>query len=271
MDFLKIPFKLINSSINLRNSRKEKVRMMENVKEQRDEVQNKENLDLIDRIASHNPETKLQIEERLREINKYLNNLKAQGHKGLISPESREVVRGYILTDKDLCKSRILKTRDDIKEVNNNQYQIIYKNEESNTDSDFEIEPNKPFYQDSEEFKNKKKLTKFLNKSKKVYINPDMSFIPYKADDKFYILVVNNVLENIEVYQLNSLNYLNKQHNVYYIIEANRDDRVKDLNSFKNYIIRTCQKYANYNRTQLYEVYKSVGDFESDKISKQYK
>lgn len=238
------------------------------------EIQNKRKLDLVSKIEADDPEAKLEIEESVREINQYLDNLKAQGHKGLISPESREVTRRYIITEKDLYKLRILKIRDDIKEVNNNQYQIIYKNEELDIDSDFEIEPNRPFYQDSEEFKDNKLLTKFLDKSKKVYINPDMSFIPYryKTDNKFYILVVNNVLENIEAYQLNSLNYLNKQHNVSYIIDANRDDRVKDLNSFKNYIIKTCQKYANYNRTQLYDVYKNVDNFKSDKtITNQYK
>ena len=33
------------------------------------------------------------------------------------------------------------------------------RQEKSKTDFDFEIEPNEPFYQDSEEFKNKKKLS----------------------------------------------------------------------------------------------------------------
>jgi hypothetical protein len=247
--------------------------MMENVKEQRDKVQNKEELDIVDRVINDlGNEAKLQVEERLRELNKEIDDLKKDKYTSLINPKDRSVTR-YGLTDKELFKFRILK-RNDIKMVNDNQYQIIYNDEESKTDSDFEIEPNKPYYQDSEEFKKKKKLTKFLNKSKKVYINPDMSFISYryKTDDKFYILVVNNVLENIEAYQLNSLNYLNKQHNVYYIIEANRDDRIKDLNSFKNYIIKACQKYANYNRTELYKVYETISPFKSEEaITKQYK
>ncbi len=100
-----------------------------------------------------------------------------------------------------------------------------------------------------------------------------MSFIPYKYknDNKFYILVVNNILENIEVYQLNSLNQLNNQHNVYDIIKTNKDDKIKDPNSFKIYIIRTCQKYIKYNSTQLYNVYATISPFKNEEaIIKQY-
>ena len=246
--------------------------MMDNVKKE-DKMQNRQKLDIVSDIEANDPEAKLQIEESVREINQYLDNLKAEGHTGLISPESRYVTRRYTITEKDLYKYLILKTRDDIKEVNNNQYQIIYKNDKHINNSDFEIEPNKPFYQDSEEFKKKKKLTKFLNKSKKVYINPDMFFIPYryKNDDKFYILVVNNISENIEAYELNSLNYLNKQHNVYDIIDINKDDKIKKTGPFKNYIIRTFQNYVNYNTKELYKIYETISPFKSENvIIKQY-
>lgn len=245
--------------------------MMENVKERRDEVQNEEELDMIDDfIKAKGEKARIEIEKRLREINDDIDNLKAKRYPGTIHPKDRYVAGSWI-TDKHLYEYRILKSRDDIKLSNTNQYQIIYDSKNSNTD--FEIEPNNPFYQDSEEFKNKKKLIKFLNNSKKVYINPDMSFIPYryKNDDKFYILVVNNILENIEAYQLNSLNYLNRQNNVYYIIDTNKDDKIKETYSFTNYIIRKCQKYSNYNRTELYKVYETISHFRSEgAITKQY-
>lgn len=245
--------------------------MMENVKEQRDEVQNEEELDRIDDfIKAKGEKARLEIEKRLRELNDDIDNLKAKRYPGTIHPKDRYVAESWI-TDKNLYELRILK-RDDIKMVNPNQYQLIY-DDESKADSDFEIEPNIPFYKDSEEFKKKKKLTKFLNNSKKVYINPDMFFIPYryKNDDKFYILVVNNISENIEEYQLNSLNYLNKQHNVYDIIDINKDDKIKKTGPFKNYIIRTFQKYVNYNTKELYEVYETISPFKNENvITKQY-
>lgn len=242
---------------------------MENVK-QKKQMQNTKKLDIIDKlIRDFGNDVKLQIEDRIRELNDEIDALKAEGFKGTINASNRET--SYI-TDKDLFKLRIEPNRNDIKMVNPHQYQIIYE-DNSGIDSNYEIEPNEPFYEDSEKFKTKKLLTEFLDKSKKVYINPDMFFISfrYKSEDKFYILVVNNILENIELYQLNSLNYLNKQHNVYYIIETNRDDKFKDLNELKNYVIKTCQKYTNYNQDILYKVYKNIDNFKNDKtISKQY-
>ena len=163
--------------------------------------------------------------------------------------------------------------REDLRKVNTNQYKIIY-DDGGEFKFDFDIiEPNELFYRKDERFKNKKSLVEFLDKSNKVYVNKDMCFIPYtyKQDNHFYLIVINNIIQNIEDYQLKSLNFLNKQHNIYYIIETNRDDRFKDLNELKNYILKTCQKYVNPNRDLLYSVYPKVDNFKKDKaIVRQY-
>jgi hypothetical protein len=198
------------------------------------------------------------FERKIEYLNIKINRLKETNYKGTINAKDSE--------DKLVFDRIITRDRNDIIEVNEGQYKFIYDNI-SNEVKNFEIESNRPFYEYSEEFKNKKLLKKFLDKSKKVNINPDMSFIPfqYKQDDKFYILVTNNVLENIELYDLKSLNFLNKQHNVYYILEINMDNRFKGkLNDFKAHIVKSCQKFTNYNKNILYDTYKTISNFKDE-------
>lgn len=212
-------------------------------------------------------------QEHIEEINSYIDSLKAKRYVGLISAKDIERYFRKGSWDEEFFFSEyVVKDRNDIVMVNSGQYKLIYDNVNDST-ANFSIEPNQPFYKRSEMFENKKQLIEFLDKSKKVYVNEDMFFVPfkYKQDDKFYLLVVNNVLENIEAYQLNSLNYLNKQHNVYYIIETNKADKFKDIRALKDYIIRTCQRYTNYNSELLYRVYSKVDNFKKEKtIVKQY-
>ncbi len=205
------------------------------------------------------------VDEIFKEVNDDIDNKKANNFMGTINETDQ-------LTN-EIIERHILPTRNDFKKVNENQYQIIYDNK-SKSKINFEISPNKPFYEESEEFETKKLLKVFLMKAKKVHINSDMSFIPlrYKGDNKFYILITNNITEVIELYRLNSFNYLNKQHNVYYIIETNMDDKFSgNLNEFKKHVIKKCQKYTNYNKTVLYNIYKKIGNFKTDNnIIKQY-
>lgn len=206
--------------------------------------------------------------EQKEKFNELIDVQKRKGYTGLISISD---FRGRIF--EDWFYAEICDERDDLKKVNTNQYQIIYNdNEELGTDFEI-IEPNELFYTVDEEFKKKKSLVEFLDDSKKVYLNSDMCFIPYayKQDNHFYLLVINNILENIEDYQLNTFNFLNKQHNIYSIIETNRDDRFNDINALKNYILKTCQKYVNDNKNLLYSVYPTVYNFKKDKaIVRQY-
>ncbi|MEL7669415.1 hypothetical protein [Methanobacterium sp.] len=205
-------------------------------------------------------------QKMIKEINEEIDETKSIGYTGTINIKNIEE-RLYL--DKD-----ILPTRSDIKKVNEGQYKIIYDKDPDN-DLEFEIEPNKPFYEDSDEFKNKKLLNAFLDKSKKVYINPDMSFIPFrfKQDDKFYILISDNDLEVLELYRLDSLIYINKQHNVHYIIETNMDTRFKGkLKDFEIDVIIKCKRCTNYNSTILYNVYKKIDNFKKEPaLIKQYK
>jgi hypothetical protein len=197
------------------------------------------------------------FETRINGLNDYINGLKANRYKGTINIKE---------SDRYDYDNYILPHRNDIEKVNEGQYKIIYEDKPDNN-LNFEIEPNKPFYEDSEELK--KPLKRFLTESSKVHINPDMFFIPfrYKKDDKFYILVINNILENIELYQLNSLNHLNKQHNLYYVIGTNADDAFKGkLDKFKDHVLTSCQKITNSNRDLLYEVYSRISHFKDDKL-----
>lgn len=203
-------------------------------------------------------------------VNKYIDEMKAKGYKSVINPKQAIKDGNYI---PNRLFEVVYKERNDLDLINDNQYQIIYNESNKDSNPDFEIEHNKPFYEKKESFKKKNLLVKFLDTSKKVYVNKDMFFVPYryKRDDKFYLLVVNNILENIEAYQLKSLNFLNKQHNIYYIIETNRDDKFKEINEFKNHIIKTCQEYTNYNHEVLYKVYDKIDNFKKEKaISRQY-
>ena len=216
-----------------------------------------------------------EIEEReaIEKFNSWIDGLKSDNYTGLVN--LTDFTRLYYnLPYNHSFYDKICNERSDLKKVNTNQYKIISNLDNNEVGTDFEIiEPNELFYHGDEMFKNKKSLLEFLDNSKKVYLNSDMCFIPYtyKKDNHFYLLVINNILENIEDYQLNSLNFLNKQHNIYYIIETNRDDRFKDVNALKNYILKTCQKYVNDNKNLLYSVYPKINNFKKDKaIVRQY-
>jgi hypothetical protein len=236
--------------------------------------------ELIDILVPLRDREKPIVDEILRKKGKELINQAEADFHSWIDDYKRDGYKGTInLTEKHFYKhtpqelATMCDERDDLRKVNTNQYKVIYDDSgEVNFDFDI-IEPNELFYQKDERFKNKKQLIEFLDKAKKVYLNSDMCFIPYtyKQDNGFYLLVINNTLQNIEDYQLKSLNFLNKQHNIYYIIETNRDDQFKDLNQLKNYILKTCQKHVNPNRDLLYLVYPKVDNFKKDKgIVRQY-
>lgn len=221
---------------------------------------------IVDEI--NRKEEEEQVKQAKEDFNSWIDDYKRDGYKGTIN-----LTEKHFLHHTPHALARICDARDDLRKVNTNQYQIIYDDsEEVNFDFDI-IEPNELFYRKDDGFKNKKQLIDFLDRAEKVYLNSDMCFIPYtyKQDKGFYLLVINNTLQNIEDYQLKSLNFLNKQHNIYYIIDTNRDDRFKDLNELKNHILKTCQKYVNSNRDLLYSVYPKVDNFKKDKgIVRQY-
>ena len=221
---------------------------------------------IVDEI--NRKEEEEQVKQAKADFNSWIDDYKRDGYTGTIN-----LTEKHFLHHTPHALARICDARDDLRKVNTNQYQIIYDDsEEVNFDFDI-IEPNELFYRKDDGFKNKKQLIDFLDRAEKVYLNSDMCFIPYtyKQDKGFYLLVINNTLQNIEDYQLKSLNFLNKQHNIYYIIDTNRDDRFKDLNQLKNHILKTCQKYVNHNRDLLYSVYPKVDNFKKDKgIVRQY-
>lgn len=217
-------------------------------------------------------DTEKEEKEARDKFNSWIDSLKEDGYTGLVN------LTDFLNKFSNLpfasgFYANIIDKRNDLKKVNTNQYKII-SNDNKESEYDFEIiEPNDLFYREDEQFKNKKSLVEFLDNSKKFYLNSNMCFIPYtyKQDNHFYLLVINNILENIEDYQLNSLNFLNKQHNIYYIIETNRDDRFNDINALKNYILKTCQRYVNYNKELLYSIYPKINNFKKDKaIVRQY-
>ena len=228
-------------------------------------LRDKENI-IVDEIVEKEREE--QIKQAKADFNRWIDDYKRDGYKGTINLTER-----YFYDHTPHALARMCDEREDLRKVNTNQYKIIY-DDGGEFKFDFDIiEPNELFYRKDERFKNKKSLVEFLDKSNKVYVNKDMCFIPYtyKQDNHFYLIVINNIIQNIEDYQLKSLNFLNKQHNIYYIIETNRDDRFKDLNELKNYILKTCQKYVNPNMDLLYSVYPKVDNFKKDKaIVRQY-
>lgn len=189
--------------------------------------------------------------------NEVINQKKSEKYTGIINLKD---------IDKKLVDRYILPFRKDLKKVNEGQYQLIYDNKDK-IEIKFDINSNTMFYEDSNVFKDKK-LLKFLKEAKKVSINPDMNFFPlrYKTDKSFYILITNNITEVIECYKLKSLNYLNKQHNVFYVLKSNLDDQFSNhLSGFENYLIKELQAYVNHNRDLLYQIYNNqIGDFKKN-------
>lgn len=162
--------------------------------------------------------------------------------------------------------SMLLNKYPQLENVRRTEYRIKRLSE----DNKFIIKPNKPFYEKYDD----NKLKKFLTESNKVYLNPDMCFIPfkYRKGEYLYLLVLDNVTERIEEYRLKSFHYLNKQNNLRYIIEVNLDDRfLEEINQFERYLLKSLKKFLNNNMEIFYEVFGGKTDFERiKKIIKMY-
>lgn len=214
-------------------------------------------------------EREMEEKEELRKINELnakIDKKKQNRYKGIINPKGM---------DKALYYPKLAKMRDDLEKVNEGQYKIIYNDpvNSANTTTgkiDFAIKSNEPFYSTSEDFKSKKQLIEFLEKASKVSIHPDVALIPfkYKNDDSCYVMAVDNDDESLQKFRLNSFGYFNKQHNIYYYIEMNCEERfLADFKRFNRYIIKHLKKYSVLNKKVLYKVYNyKVNNFKKESI-----
>lgn len=158
-----------------------------------------------------------------------------------------------------------------LQDIGNDQFRIIRKEEDN--ENIFNIDSNDSFYNNWEKETN---LLKFLKESKKVSINPDIDFIPLrlkKKDNNVYILITNNLNERMELYQLKSFLYFNKQSNIHYILQSNLHGQfLGDYNNFERYLVKSLQNHDLTNSKLLNQIYKGkLSNFEDDsKIIKQY-
>lgn len=156
-----------------------------------------------------------------------------------------------------------------IEEVNNGQFKLII--EEDSKKVKFDISPNSPYYLKWDETN----LKRFLEKSNKIQISPEIAFIPLELtkNDYLYVLVANDLNERLELYRLKSFNQLNKQLNLFSVIEFNIPEELEDhMNKFVKYVVKKLQEYQLNNTKLLKEVYKNnLSNFSKDsKLNKQF-
>ncbi|MDP3623817.1 MAG: hypothetical protein Q8R66_07815 [Methanobacteriaceae archaeon] len=138
------------------------------------------------------------------------------------------------------------------KEVNKNQYKRI--------NIDFNIKPSNGFFYEEKQGK----IYQFLKKAEKAYINPEIALIVFrfKQEPTFNVLSINNITDTITEYELKTLDYLNKQHNLYYAIDTNKPiEYESNLNDFKNHIIKQLQKSLKHNNELIHNHFPKKAEY----------
>lgn len=122
---------------------------------------------------------------------------------------SRKYYRNWSI---DVYEANQLLNEAGYKEVNKNQYRRIKFN--------FNIKPSNGYFYE----KKQGKIYQFFKEAEKVYINPEIALIVFRFKQKptFNVLSINNITDTITEYELKTLDYLNKQHNLYYAIDTNK-------------------------------------------------
>lgn len=136
-------------------------------------------------------------------------------------------------------------------------FKIQDKIDELNIKPDFSVTPNPIF------IKEDKKIKQFLEKSHKVYLNPDLFFTAFKLKDKIIrLLCVDNKSEQVEEYQILTLTHLNKQSNLRYVIETELlEEHLEIIEQFQRYFLNTLKDHLLDNKKIFYEIFKSKSDF----------
>ena len=148
----------------------------------------------------------------------------------------------------------------EVKFLNTNQYKIV-------------LDPKNKFKSlklNDEMFYNRWKDTKFkkfITEAFKIVINHNMCLIPLKRKIRSgkhkgeicYMFLVDNESNRIEKHEISSFTFLNKQSNLFDVLEINLPDEIgednKQLILFKKYLLRSANKHVSNNVKLLEDIY----------------
>ncbi len=140
---------------------------------------------------------------------------------------------------------------------------------------EFDVKLNEMFYEGFED----DNLKKFLIGSHKISINENMTFIPIKINNKNnyqYVLFADNEIEDLSLFRIKSLRYVNDQSNLIKLLEYILPDGIRDKQNQYNKFLRSFTKELSKNSLSneklLNNVYNNLNDFYNDKrLLKQFK
>lgn len=126
-----------------------------------------------------------------------------------------------------------------------------------NPKPDFSVEPNPLFIKKDTKFKC------FLEKSHKVYLNPDLFFMAFQSKDKMIrLLCADNKSEQVEEYQVYTLTHLNKQSNLRAVIETElQEEHLEMIEQFQRYFLNSLKDHLLDNSVIFYEIFKQITDY----------
>lgn len=137
-----------------------------------------------------------------------------------------------------------------LKETGNGGYIITIKD-------DHHVRYNKPFYETEDYFdKQTKRIKRFLLECKKVAIDQDMILIPFQVNDEFYYINIDNLSENLFLSDYEAgFRYINKQSNLYDIIQSLRREELNDNLEYKGHLLEELRKNTSFNKKLINEIY----------------
>lgn len=161
------------------------------------------------------------------------------------------------------------------KEIDSEHVAVVENREEILKDFKFNVDLAKMFYEDFKE----DNLKEFLMQSNKVSIDENMTFIPIKIGNKnnyIYVLFVDNQIENLSLFRVKNLRYINEQSNLYTLLKNllpfEITERSKVFLRFLRSFTNELSKYIIQNEKLLKDIYNNLNDFYKDsRILKQFK
>ncbi|WP_414469454.1 hypothetical protein [Methanobacterium sp. ACI-7] len=196
---------------------------------------------------------------------------------------AKELINEHFIPDQDKWQIRNSgqyklveeKTKDKDKEIGSEGITVVESREEILESFKFDIDLDRMFYEDFED----DNLKTFLMDSSKVPIDENMAFIPIKLANKnnyYYILFVDSQIEDLSLFRIKNLRYINEQSNLYTLLknllpfEVTERQKVfmRFLRSFTNKLSESIIS----NERLLNELYDNLNGFYNDKrILKQFK
>jgi hypothetical protein len=207
----------------------------------------------LNHVYDHHKRGKLAV----RDINEDLDKYKAKGYKGTINYE-----KCYEISTYDFVLSR----RNDLKEVNYGQYQLIYQDKPAKKEDkkaskllEYPIKSESPFFCNEEFFSKQDKANKgFLNESEKVAISSTMLLVPFSCKREYFYLTIDNLTKEISLDSVKTaFKHINRQSNLYYqVISAIPLDLRENYAEFEHHLLKDMRKATGTNKKLIKKFYK---------------